>query len=249
MRGTLVQCGLRLGDAGIIPAYAGNTPSRRHRPSPKRDHPRVCGEHFSSCVVMVPSGGSSPRMRGTLWTCFRGGRRCGIIPAYAGNTSTIARCWNRSGDHPRVCGEHALSSKINGTRSGSSPRMRGTLSLDGVSVITCGDHPRVCGEHMGRYEVNPRAKGSSPRMRGTPRGRAIPAHMLGIIPAYAGNTRVRDVLRSSARDHPRVCGEHSNRGLNLPTTRGSSPRMRGTPAHGVVFQSGDGIIPAYAGNT
>ena len=32
---------------GIIPAYAGSTQATRIRYRPRRDHPRVCGEHFS----------------------------------------------------------------------------------------------------------------------------------------------------------------------------------------------------------
>ena len=51
------------------------------------------------------------------------------------------------------------------------------------------------------------------------------------------------------RDHPRVCGEHiavvqDNRG-----GQGSSPRVRGTRSCRSFGMSGDGIIPACAGNT
>ena len=49
----------------------------------------------------------------------------GIIPAYAGNTTSstaLALCpW----DHPRVCGEHLNPGTLFSPDKGSSPRMRG----------------------------------------------------------------------------------------------------------------------------
>ena len=71
---------------GIIPACAGSTTRWRMRPSQKRDHPRMCGEHqvmddYGTMVV-----GSSPHVRGALR--IQGTRPdCkGIIPACAGST-------------------------------------------------------------------------------------------------------------------------------------------------------------------
>ena len=87
MRGTLV--GLPLPDDffGIIPAYAGNTPVCCSPSRRRRDHPRVCGEHSKTRGVAAMLKGSSPRMRGTPCRRTVGLGRCGIIPAYAGNTS------------------------------------------------------------------------------------------------------------------------------------------------------------------
>ena len=45
MRGTLHRANYVEGVRGIIPAYAGNTPPQAPPTSPRRDHPRVCGEH------------------------------------------------------------------------------------------------------------------------------------------------------------------------------------------------------------
>ena len=70
------------------------------------------------------------------------------------------------------------------------------------------DHPRVCGEHGILDKGMPLTAGSSPRMRGTHTSRQYLRADFGIIPAYAGNTSWRQILRSSTRDHPRVCGEH-----------------------------------------
>ena len=89
MRGTLF---VRLGGGavtGIIPAYAGNTIHVFNCIHLHRDHPRVCGEHESRSLARVTAPGSSPRMRGTLHQAGETDRRSGIIPAYAGNTSSL----------------------------------------------------------------------------------------------------------------------------------------------------------------
>ena len=86
MRGTPLRETADIDAPGIIPAYAGNTMDTKIVQFPRRDHPRVCGEHSS---VSGPSGnplGSSPRMRGTPPSSAIRSRRTGIIPAYAGNT-------------------------------------------------------------------------------------------------------------------------------------------------------------------
>ena len=111
---------------GIIPAYAGNTSLPRPYSTRSRDHPRVCGEHATSCLMASMSAGSSPRMRGTPGRHALHWRSVGIIPAYAGNTDKPPIEVGYAKDHPRVCGEHNLSSFFILGVSGSSPRMRGT---------------------------------------------------------------------------------------------------------------------------
>ena len=91
--------------------------------------------------------------------------------------------------------------------------------------------------------------GSSPRMRGTPCTCTTGSPHIGIIPAYAGNTRLRLRCGASPWDHPRVCGEHQGFLDLLNEGRGSSPRMRGTPVASFATIAVTGIIPAYAGNT
>ena len=91
--------------------------------------------------------------------------------------------------------------------------------------------------------------GSSPRMRGTLMVTVLKIMERGIIPAYAGNTGdVRSVF-IPLWDHPRVCGEHQASSQSASNTRGSSPRMRGTPSSSSCVSHLAGIIPAYAGNT
>ena len=208
MRGTLRadDHGQRI--LGIIPAYAGNTLRWRHGSCRCRDHPRVCGEHLTSCVMVVSSMGSSPRMRGTLVVAELLGHESGIIPAYAGNTWNRQRqaspCW----DHPRVCGEHAVLNSDALPFTGSSPRMRGTPVAKGPAMVMPRDHPRVCGEHILSFVKSFSWLGSSPRMRGTLGRGGARRVFRGIIPAYAGNTL--DALSVASM------------------VAGSSPRMRGT---------------------
>ena len=72
---------------------------------------------------------------------------------------------------------------------------------------------------------------------------------MGIIPAYAGNTRNDMYLMKTQWDHPRVCGEHVVELPNVYLMKGSSPRMRGTLYLIPLDETPLGIIPAYAGNT
>ena len=71
---------------GIIPAYAGSTWRLTRLVLVRRDHPRVCGEHFVQNARQAGSQGSSPRMRGAhpFETFYVRLNR--IIPAYAGST-------------------------------------------------------------------------------------------------------------------------------------------------------------------
>ena len=134
-------------------------------------------------------------------------------------------------------------------RDGIIPAYAGN-TMDYINTTTInGDHPRVCGEHSRTCRGLLVCSGSSPRMRGTHTYRLERCRILGIIPAYAGNTRT--VLSRFRRiwDHPRVCGEHTCcRAVNM-LCEGSSPRMRGTHIVRIVGDANLGIIPAYAGNT
>ena len=147
--------------------------------------------------------------------------------------------------------------------------MRGTRTIGGMGILKHGiipayagnttaaaalplmleDHPRVCGEHQACGGPTDLSAGSSPRMRGTLRGGKGRARERGIIPAYAGNTGIGEIVIDAVEDHPRVCGEHLKLAECAQVGRGSSPRMRGTPFADGVEHAANGIIPAYAGNT
>ena len=208
MRGTLSCRKAHARSAGIIPAYAGNTPVQSANANYSGDHPRVCGEHQDSSNAFARAMGSSPRMRGTLHQAGETDRRSGIIPAYAGNTALAIASRTTRGDHPRVCGEHLNGVGPLDLNLGSSPRMRGTQVIEGGAECIGGiipayagntlhadchrkchwDHPRVCGEHASCSATTEPVSGSSPRMRGTRLRRLRGQSPSGIIPAYAGNT-------------------------------------------------------------
>ena len=248
MRGTRDSVDCRDCTSGIIPAYAGNTCLLRRRPRHQRDHPRVCGEHACGDDGHARIQGSSPRMRGTRRMETSAITRTGIIPAYAGNTTGASKTAAEAGDHPRVCGEHMDFPHLQNATAGSSPRMRGTLSLARQCARTRGiipayagntkrkrvrrtinrDHPRVCGEHPRAPIIMFTSAGSSPRMRGTQGGVVVGGGAHGIIPAYAGNTPCIPVFCGMNGDHPRVCGEHMSTKRSAAFFAGSSPRMRGT---------------------
>ena len=152
---------------GIIPAYAGNTKDYREHAPHVWDHPRVCGEHHMTSIMVHLNWGSSPRMRGTHAKNVADAAKTGIIPAYAGNTYYVTLPRLIVWDHPRVCGEHGELVHVGQPVAGSSPRMRGTPVCAASSETTPGiipayagntkdcrvgigflrDHPRVCGEH------------------------------------------------------------------------------------------------------
>ena len=168
----------------------------------------MCGEHYGSSDVHLPTAGSSPRVRGAPRLHRHEAEEEGIIPACAGSTNPLRGFLNVLRDHPRVCGEHFAASSASWSAFGSSPRVRGALNAfvasrlyDGIIPACAGsttavastcaarwDHPRVCGEHV-KYDVGGSAiRGSSPRVRG-----ALALHPCGvddggIIPACAGST-------------------------------------------------------------
>ena len=213
--------------------------------------------------------GSSPRMRGTLPGACGLAPGFGLIPTYAGNTGCVGWPGLPSRAHPHVCGEHKLTTQEILERQGSSPRMRGTRAPTGHAAhatgliptyagntrrsgaLWCGAwaHPHVCGEHVPLQERRVSDPGSSPRMRGTHGDGETFSDEKGLIPTYAGNTSVPVSRRCMTRAHPHLCGEHAETAKTARMTRGSSPRMRGTPQYLGLGDALLGLIPTYAGNT
>ena len=89
----------------FIPACAGNRGGRRIRPPRPAVHPRVCGEQVPRVTGGKPTGGSSPRVRGTVCVSIRLKLHHRFIPACAGNSPSSRRGWVTKPVHPRVCGE------------------------------------------------------------------------------------------------------------------------------------------------
>ena len=132
----------------------------------------------------------------------------GIIPAHAGKSGAYARKSAGCQDHPRSCGEKLQRAATQPSALGSSPLMRGKVTLLYHAFVQIGiipahagkrrsnapasfsirDHPRSCGEKNRRAALPPEKRGSSPLMRG--KGAASPtASAAGrIIPAHAGKS-------------------------------------------------------------
>ena len=171
--------------------------------------------------------------------------------------------------HPRVCGENTLKCEPSTFFRGSSPRVRGkhhvaplgafggglipacagkTLSHSGLRPGSPA-HPRVCGENSDSSVVGSKCEGSSPRVRGKLLHRNALVPGLGLIPACAGKTssHMANPLKTPA--HPRVCGENLSCVFYWPSSRGSSPRVRGKPAFVSSILDAPRLIPACAGKT
>mgnify|MGYP001230963690 CR=1 FL=1 len=90
----------------FIPTHVGNTAPKDERMPPSPVHPHACGEHSRAWPRVWRSGGSSPRMWGTLIPRGLPVAMFRFIPTHVGNTRQ-PRCWfSRASVHPHACGEH-----------------------------------------------------------------------------------------------------------------------------------------------
>ena len=110
----------------FIPACAGNRSRPNWSRPPGAVHPRVCGEQRGIASLMMLTGGSSPRVRGTEQSPRHQQYRQRFIPACAGNSIEVVNFFGHCSVHPRVCGEQSLLVGMRRSPSGSSPRVRGT---------------------------------------------------------------------------------------------------------------------------
>ena len=248
-RGAPFMPSWRLGDFGIIPAYAGSTGRRRSCESRRRDHPRIRGEHVVPVAVFAEYRGSSPHTRGALWGISSGSPQTGIIPAYAGSTlgPPLPGLENRgSSPHTRGAPPHQeRPSRWGGiipAYAGSTPRPMGL-------TISRWDHPRIRGEHQPALVGEVQQQGSSPHTRGALYQPVHGVNLKRIIPAYAGSTSTGSSSSARRADHPRIRGEHLDHRHPPGAGAGSSPHTRGALSRSSRSRTGGGIIPAYAGST
>ena len=130
MRGTLPPRGIPPLQPRFIPAYAGNANRSVRIPRRLSVHPRVCGERLVRHRRNLPPLGSSPRMRGTRMCSRLRVRPTRFIPAYAGNARRLRTARASPTVHPRVCGERSGMLPKASQIAGSSPRMRGTQTVE-----------------------------------------------------------------------------------------------------------------------
>ena len=171
----------------IIPACAGNAIENESSTDYGMDHPRVCRERPLNSHLPHTCYGSSPRVQGTLASILPRCAQGRIIPACAGNATTLALPAPSSSDHPRVCRERDAPVRTAVVVAGSSPRVQGTRhrpftrrytagiipacagnANDTIElVVVSADHPRVCRERGFAYIGHTSTCGSSPRVQGT----------------------------------------------------------------------------------
>ena len=145
VRGARQACDDALQESGIIPACAGSTTVGKTKLLFIWDHPRMCGEHFTTTGSPYCSSGSSPHVRGAPTGDLLGVTIGGIIPACAGSTPTATRPSREPRDHPRMCGEHLPDVSLAVPLPGSSPHVRGAQSADEVEVELRGIIPACAG--------------------------------------------------------------------------------------------------------
>ena len=253
VRGKRRITGLHDRRAGLIPACAGKTVGGFRPALLAGAHPRVCGENAAPQPAPGPIAGSSPRVRGKLEEVSGSFAVGGLIPACAGKTANHAEYGTCTPAHPRVCGENMPTQSAGAFGSGSSPRVRGKLSLlptgrrlvrlipacagKTLSVRTrsrkATAHPRVCGENLASGETWPLGVGSSPRVRGKP-GEVLAANnFTGSSPRVRGKLVV---CRRSPRPEgliPACAGKTSGFGSAGPSPK-AHPRVCGENRIGVT---------------
>ncbi len=94
----------------ITPACAGSTGMRLMPIRVAPDHPRLRGEHVARLGGDKGRYGSPPPARGARWWRWSDEALQGITPACAGSTSRSCCRTRAAGDHPRLRGEHTISS-------------------------------------------------------------------------------------------------------------------------------------------
>ena len=163
-------------------------------------------------------------------------------------------------------GEHVLDGIAEDDTLGSSPHTRGApRGRDSRRVwpgiipayagccrgraASRGDYPRIRGEHVSALPPATAFRGSSPHTRGALRDAAPVLALHGIIPAYAGSTRLVLMMMPTCWDHPRIRGEHEFTPLTSSNGKGSSPHTRGARLAVCQNRLQPGTIPAYAGST
>ena len=132
---------------------------------------------------------------------------------------------------------------------GITPAYAGNTFVSSKARQGAEDHPRLRGEHYKAFNLLRLKMGSPPPTRGTRCGKRETQQIIGITPAYAGNTTYISYRFCICKDHPRLRGEHFDNSATLKTSVGSPPPTRGTLTGTIVTENEFGITPAYAGNT
>ena len=206
---------------------------RGNRPvaDPSREHdgsiPAHAGEPIETGITLQLDGVYPRACGGTHRRLYRRCPKPGSIPAHAGEPPSHPQWRPRRRVYPRACG--------------------GTAAMSGGALAHTGVYPRACGGTYMRQTSPKSSAGLSPRMRGNlPRPQAE-HHIVGSIPAHAGEPTPCTTRKTSRWVYPRACGGTERQRLEISEGAGLSPRMRGNPRHVLLLGLGFGSIPAHAG--
>ena len=134
-----------------------------------------------------------------------------ITPAYAGKRFLFCISTTLGRDHPRLCGEKLLLSKIPQIAAGSPPPMRGKVRV----VVIKSRFRRITPAYAGKSDEKILRQfgvpGSPPPMRGKVYGTTLHGQPHRITPAYAGKSRGATSPACPSWDHPRLCGEKAKK--------------------------------------
>ena len=111
------------------------------------------------------------------------------------------------------------------------------------------DHPRMCGEKNAIELELIRRGGSPPHVRGKVACRKQAPDKLGITPACAGKSIIKDITIPADGDHPRMCGEKSVMLKFNNVKMGSPPHVRGKDIINRAAFDPSRITPACAGKS
>ena len=129
----------------------------------------------------------------------------------------------------------------------SIPAPAGEPTLDNHSRCRSTVYPRACGGTDAGEGLAYAIGGLSPRLRGNQLSRVDRAHLLGSIPAPAGEPGFSNRLLPAVEVYPRACGgTFENRDTTRPPA-GLSPRLRGNLHDTLRLKKTLGSIPAPAG--
>ena len=212
----------------IIPACAGQTDDVQPVAAEAADHPRLCGANLLLDEFKGGIPGSSP-----LCGANRSISRCTYQSA---GSSPLVRS-----KHPAHVG-HGEITRIIPACAGQTPQRSGMRRSHP-------DHPRLCGANPLLSPPCACMTGSSPLVRGKRLFDRLVVHVLRIIPACAGQTRLMILLIPGSPDHPRLCGANVVTISSFLLHYGSSPLVRGKLAIRSFALRLERIIPACAGQT
>ena len=198
---------LRQGNAGSIPAYAGDPYQVVARRRPLAVYPRLRGGSPHCVALTLIQPGLSPPTRGIRRPSCPCPLSARSIPAYAGDPHPSPPRIADKAVYPRLRGGSITAGKAMNSARGLSPPTRG-IPLTAVAAGICarsipayagdpaclrrfgwatGVYPRLRGGSTSKPDAPRYADGLSPPTRGIQRDIQAAARLRRSIPAYAGD--------------------------------------------------------------